>query len=206
MPLDKEELSFIRQTSNKYKLGAFILTLLLLLIIIGGIIALSTRYNEWFNNIPYVSPIKAIIAAEIKALSSVGLFYTSLGGGLFFFSLPQETLFYLGLLRGNPIALSIILILAGHLLSQLINYYIGKGLSRFIIQVISKKKIYKARRFVNRHGAKGILIFSLLPLPADLLSLGLGLAKYNLYRMIFYTLIGTALKYIVIALVFTIIS
>ena len=81
------------------------------------------------------------------------------------------------------------------MLVQILNYYIGFKLSPYVIDLLSKRKIYHARRYIHKYGGYGIIIFNVLPLPAPLLTLALGITKYNFRRLMILTIIGRGLKY-----------
>ena len=69
------------------------------------------------------------------------------------------------------------------------------------MHLVSKKKVYQARRFINKYGAWGVLISNLSPFPSEILTFALGLAKYNVYRLFTLMMIGNIVKYSVIALI-----
>ena len=198
----EKEFYYIKETSNKYKIRIFLTGLIVLMVFAGAIIAFVGTFNKLVLTFPGLELVKSITINEIKSSTSIGLFYTGLFGGLFFIPIPQEIFYYYGLLQNNSIILSLITVNAGFLLAQGINYFIGARLNNFFFQLTSKKRVYKVRRFINKHGAKGVFLFNLLPLPAPLLTFALGIAKYNIYRLFFYILLGTILKYGVIILFF----
>ena len=111
--------------------------------------------------------------------------------------LSQELFFYYGISKGSPIFLSLLMINAGFLLAQFVNYELGKKLNRFFLYFMSKKKLYKTRRFINKRGWVGVFLFNLLPLPAPLLTFALGITKYNIYRLFFFMVLGNIIKYAV---------
>ena len=74
----------------------------------------------------------------------------------------------------------------------------GAKLSGPILGFVSKGKLYKTRRLVNKYGAFGIFVFNLIPSPAPLLTFGLALTRYNFKRLFLWTFIGKCLKYLII--------
>lgn len=187
-----ERFQFIQETSQRHKRRVVFTTFVICLILLGATIAFGATVYTWLGT---SNPLTSTIVHEIHSLSSVGLFYAGFVGGLFFVPIPQEAFFYWGLLKGNSIVLSLIFINAGFLLSQVVNYFVGWKLNKVVIHLVSKKSLYKSRRFVNRYGGLGVLVFNTLPLPAPLLTFGLGIARYNVYRLFLYMIIGTAIKY-----------
>lgn len=198
----KKNFHFVEETSNKHKRKIILTTFVVFVILIGGTIASWSIFSQWWTDSTYSNSFDRIIWKEVKSFSVTGLFYAGFVGGLFFVPIPQEIFFYLGLIKGNPILLSFLMINAGFLLAQLLNYYVGKNFSKVIIHLVSKKTLYGARRFVSNHGRSGVFLFNLLPLPAPLLTFGLGIVKYNIFRLFFYTLLGTFFKYLFIVAFF----
>ncbi|MBS3094379.1 VTT domain-containing protein [Candidatus Pacearchaeota archaeon] len=202
----QKNLYYIAETSNKYKIKVFLTGLIVFIILVGVVVVFTDTFGSLGSNIPFIESIKSVVIEEVKALTPTGLFYTGFAGGLFFIPLPQEIFFYYGLLKGNSMFLSLLTVNAGYLLSQVVNYYLGSRLNKFFLHIVSKRKLYKVRRFINKQGGKGVFIFNFLPLPAPVLTFGLGIAKYNIYRLFFYTILGTALKYALIILFFFIVN
>jgi len=190
--------SFIQETSNKHKIQVFLITLISIIVLLGAIISLYATFKEWFASNLYIVSIKQIISNQITSLTPGGLFYAGFIGGLFFIPIPQELFYYYGLMLGNPIILSLITVNAGFLLSQAFNYYVGSKLHKPVLSIISKKRVYKSRRAINKYGSLGIFLFNFLPLPAALVTFALGIAKYNVYRLMFYIILGTIAKYVII--------
>ena len=193
---------YIYEISNFQKVKVFIISLILLTLIIGITIVSFTTFKEAINSSAPFIVIKDIIKNEITKLTPIGLFYLSLFGGLFFAFSPIELLFIKGLYNGNQIILSSILVIAGTLVSQFVNYFIGSRFSKLVFNFISIKKVYKTKRIINKYGSISILFFSILPLPVDILSFGLGITRYNLPRLFTYVFIGSIIKLIAISLFF----
>lgn len=186
---------FIKETSNKYKIKIFTFMIIFSIIVLGLSLAIVSLKNKFNFNIPFYDALRMMIATEVSSFTVAGLFILGFFGALFFVPVPQEAFFYYALLKGNPIFVSFLAINAGFFLSQIVNYYLGSFIGRFLMPFLPKKKMYSIRRFVNKNGAKGILIANILPLPAPLLHFALGITKYNVYRLSFYLLLGTVVKY-----------
>ncbi|GEM_PF-1972783 len=194
---------FIAETSNYQKLKIFIITVGALF----ALISLSIPAVSFFerNNVSSYQAVKLFFKEEIKSPSMPSLFYLAFIGDLFFIPLPTEPLMILSLQKGNPIVLSLIILLAGLLAGNLVNYFAGEKLSRFVFVFLSRKKVYASRRWVHRYGSYAIFIFNLVPvfLPSPLLSFGLGIAKYNFFRFLIFTFLGNIIKFAaIIALYF----
>ena len=136
----------------------------------------------------------------------IGLFYAHFIGGIFFVPSADELIFYYGLLKGNPLIFSFAVALIGYMLAQVLNYFIGSKLSPFVLHLVSKKKVYKVRRVVNKYGAYGIFLFNLLPLPAPLLIFALGMARYNFKRLLVITFLAKCIEYAAIIGIYLLIS
>ena len=130
-----ERLSFIQEASNKHKLKVLLTFFIILLILISIIVAIFATFKELILN-PYVNSFRSAVKYEIENFSPTGLFYIGLFGGLFFVPLPQELFFYYGIVKQNPIIWSLIMVNAGYLIAQFINYYFGKLLSGFFIHLV----------------------------------------------------------------------
>ncbi len=185
------ETHFINESENR-KLRILFLFIFIILIIISFSAFIGTFTGK--ENLLFISSFQKI-QIEMINTTSEGLFYSGFFGGLFFLPIPQELFFYLGLIRRNQILLSFILINAGYMLAQFVNYYIGLKMSTVFMSIVSRKKVYKARRWTNKYGSYGIFWFNFLPLPAPLLTFALGITKYNLKRLTILTLAGTTAKY-----------
>jgi membrane protein DedA with SNARE-associated domain len=146
------------------------------------------------------------LTENIKNLTLWGLFLAHLIGGIFFVPSPDEIIFYYGLIKGNNYFLALVFSTTGYMIAQLLNYWVGKKISPLIMHVISKKKVYETRRFVNKYGSIGIFIFNFLPFPGPLLTFALGIARYNAIRLFALTLLGKICKYAALILIFMIVS
>src|SRR3989344_3172189 len=187
--------SFIQENSHLSKIWTLIIS-----------IFFSAFFYSLLNSLPYVSALIDFLTENISNATVWGLFFAHLIGGIFFVPSPDEIIFYYGLVKGNPYFLAFLSAVIGYMIAQVVNYYIGNKISPLVMHIISKRKVYKARRFVNRHGTFGIFLFNFLPFPAPLLTFALGIAKYNFTRLFTITLIGKMCKYIVLIIFYFIFS
>lgn len=197
--------AFVYEASNHYKIKVAIGLLLFLALFLGLTIIIYTVATSYSSEHSFLASFVLTIQNEIINLTPIGLFYSSFLGGIFIVPSAEEIVFYLALMKGNPIILSIVLVNLGHYASQVVNYFLGLKIGKLIVPLISKRKIYKARRFVNKYGQYGVFIFNVTPLPAPLLTFALGITRYNKYRLFLFTIAGTILKYAVIAGVFVLV-
>lgn len=197
-----EKYEFVEETSNKQRLVVFFVSLFVVLLLLGSIITLYVIFRESINQSPSLHTFKTFVSNEVKSASPLGMFYVAFTGAFFFMFTPVEFFFALSLRNGNSPLLVLFFTLAGIIPAYLINYFIGAKAGGFILNFISKKRVYAARRKVNKYGVYAILLFSILPLPADLLTLGLGMTKYNILRLFSFILLGSLIKYGFLILVF----
>ena len=192
---------FIHENSNFHKLKVLLFTLFILLAIIAIAITFRKPLYDTAQKTSIAQSLISLTKFQLKEVTPAGLFYTGLIGGLFFVFVPLEVLFYSTVLRGGEPYLSVFLMVTGFCLAQIVNYAIGAKLSPVIMHLVSKKKVYKARRFINKYGAWGIFLSNLSPFPSEILTFALGLTRYNVYRLFILTIIGSTIKYSAIALI-----
>lgn len=195
---------FIQENSSWAKMWVLITSLLVLFIILILGVFFSTFFYDILNSIPFVNSWVSFITHNIKSFTLLGLFLANLLGGIFFVPSPDEIIFYYGLVKGNSYFLALVFSSIGYMLAQVANYYFGKKISPLIMHIVSKKKVYDTRRYVNKYGAWGIFLFNFLPFPAPLLTFALGIARYNFTRLFVLTLAGKLAKYLVLILAHTI--
>ncbi len=155
--------------------------------------SLSTVFS-----LPYVNETYHFFEQDVRALNPLGIFYITFFGDLFFNPIPPELFFYAALLKNNAPWLLTIASFAGIILANIVNYVVGRRCSLFFMYFMSKKNVYKVRRYVNRYGAYAVVIFNILPLPAPLLTFALGMARYNKWRLFTALIIGSIVKHALI--------
>jgi len=200
--MEKGDYRFIIENSNKQKIRIFFIGIVSLVVILGLVFTIFSTFRSFSKDSFYYSSIKGLIIGQVDSFTPAGLFYAGFGSSLFFIPLSEELFFYWGISKGTPIFLAALMINAGFLLAQVFNYYMGRKISKAILYFVSKKKIYKVRRFVDRHGAWGVFFINLLFLPAPLLTFALGITKYNVYRLFFFMILGGILKFVAIIVFF----
>lgn len=193
-----ESQNFVIETSNLQKIRSFIVLLEIIILLIAAGILLTWFWTPLISSLPFLQVIYAYIKENIGNFTILGIFYTSFLGGIFFVPSPDEVFFYYALSKNNLIFYTLFSFLAGYLLAQILNYYLGWKASNHVLNFVSKRKLYQARRYINKYGGVGIFLFNFLPFPAPLLSLGLGIAKYNLKRLLIWSFLGHLLKFLVV--------
>ena len=189
---------FVKEESNISKLKSFFTTIFILVFLLVISVLFFTIWYSFVEKIPILNTMVAVMKNDIARVNPRGIFYAHFIGGLFFVPSADELIFYFGIVKQNPIPLMFLLAIGGYMLAQLFNYYVGYKSSRHFINLISKKHLYKSRRFVNKYGSYGLFLFNLLPFPAPTLTFALGITKYNFYRLMFFTLLCKITKYILV--------
>ncbi len=146
-------------------------------------------------SVPAINQTYHFFEKDVVALNPLGIFYITVAGDLFFNPIPPELFFYAALVKGVSPWLLLIASFAGIILANTFNYVVGRRFSLFFMYFMSKKNVYKVRRYVNRYGAYAVVIFNILPLPAPLLTFALGMARYNPWRLFTALVIGSVIKY-----------
>lgn len=188
------EYKFVKETSNLRKIKIFFLLISVLLILAFLWIIFWEHMSKVMMGSFIYKEVLPLVGNEVKNFTLLGIFYVNFIGSLFFIPLPNEIIYFTGLLKGNKIVTSLFVAMGGIVPAHLINYFIGNRLSKFFVNLISKKKLYKTRRTVNKYGPLGVFAFNFLPLPSPLLTFVLGLIKYNKNRLFTFIIMGNLLK------------
>ena len=189
-----------RQEKQHFLIWSGIIILLISALITSYLLVF--RYQENFAVI-IINSIISHVQREIASSSILGVFYTTLIGGLFFIIIPIEVLFVSFLLEGIPASMLITFFISGLIVSFSANYFLGMKLSAFSKKIITPQKFYKIKGLLNRYGVKAILLINLLPFfPAQPLSTILGVFRYNKSKFYLFFIVGQTLKFTLIALAY----
>jgi|JI8StandDraft_1071087.scaffolds.fasta_scaffold304530_2 membrane protein YqaA with SNARE-associated domain len=142
---------------------------------------------------------------EIQNHTSLGLFFTSFLGGLFFLVFPLEIYFYSLLDSQSSFIMSVIPYFSGIFFAQILNYWFGLRLSRLTKILIPPKKFYKLKGYLNRWGIWMVFIINIAPLPSPVFSAVLGSFCYNFKRFILFMSLGSILLYSILFFFYSII-
>ena len=123
-------------------------------------------------------------------------------GYLFFLLMPVEMAFIYYLPNFPDIKL-IGAALITAFLAQLADYLTGRTFSLgFLSSLVSKKKILKGEEYIQKYGNLTIFIFNLLPLSSPIIALVAGILRYRFRDLIYCSLAGLILKYVILSLIF----
>ena len=202
----KNDFNFIEENSHTKKMNILIFLACFIILFVGVITVLLFIWSRNPQTISFWSLITDKAFFYIKNTTPFGLFFSHFIGGIFFVPSADELIFIYGLLNGNSIVFSFVAAITGYVLAQVVNYFLGAKLSSYILPLVSKKKVYKIRTKINNYGVYAVFLFNFLPLPAPLLTFALGITKYNKYRLFAVILLSKVLEYIVLIILFLLIS
>ena len=191
-----DENAFIYEESRYRKIFT-VLIFACVLVLAGFVLATNwSVFSAFVGSSPLASKILNFFYDDIEQFNTLGIFYITFLGDLFFNPLPPELFFYNALIKGtSPILLLFAASMVGMLLANIVNYFLGRKFSVFFLYFVSKKNLYRVRRKVNRYGGYAVLVFNIFPLPAPLLTFGLGITRYNHSRLFMMLIIGNVIKY-----------
>lgn len=139
------------------------------LFMIGIIIAVMLAVGFYFGFVrrlhlfetSFIADFLRHVGSEITSFSFLGFFYIYFFGGLILLFLPSEPYFMTAMGTGNFHYINFIAIFLGLLFSYSINYLIGLRFSRFSSFLISTKKFYKVKNYVNKWGVFAVFLSNL---------------------------------------------
>ncbi len=127
-----------------------------------------------------------------------GAFFISLFGNFtIFFPVPFAITIYAFGATLNPLLLGIVCGV-GSTIGELTAYLVGWG-GGAVLSERYGKRLESAKLLVQRHGMTVIFLFSLLPLPTDLVLVPLGMLRYDLKKAMIAMSVGKVLMCITVA-------
>lgn len=194
----------MREYQNVERRRLIGLSMIILVVIIIGFILSQTLLANAIARMTTFHAFVNFISTQITEVTSLGLMFLGFFGGLFFIPLPIEALFTAGLIKGNAMLLSFILLFGGYMIAQIINYILGSFCSKWARQLISIKQLSKVKRWVNRYGSVAVFLVNMIPfLPSPLMTFALALTRYNMTRLFTFLMLGFILKFGAIMIVFS---
>lgn len=190
-PVNSNEIREIH--GRKKKIGGLLtigLFILLALLIVSYILFLENMLQGTIlaNAVRHVT-------GQIAGFSLLGSFYTALFGGLFFIFVPMEAYFLKAIFSSHPAAVYSVFI-TGMLFSYTLDYIIGMKMSKFSKRLISAKKFYSTKTYINRYGRLAVFIAHAVPfLPSQQVTFILGVFRYNPMKFLMLALPAQLIKY-----------
>jgi membrane protein DedA with SNARE-associated domain len=143
---------------------------------------------------------RELYAGKTESIFSFGFIHFS--GYLFFLLMPVEVAFIYYLPFYTEFKL-VATALGTAVLAQCIDYYIGKLIRpKKIFELMGRKRITKAERYIRRYGLLTIFVFNLFPLSSPVIALVAGMIKFNFKQFILVSTTGLLLNYIVLSICF----
>jgi len=190
----------IEMNAKRKKLEGFltIAAIVFIIIIIVSYLIFFKKLSIFQDSM--LTDIVGHVKTQIVTFSTLGSFYTALFGGLFFIWVPMEGYFIKALLSSNPTILYLLFI-GGIMISYSIDYLIGMKLSKLSRRLVSPKKFYKIKTYINIYGKAAIFLASAIPFfPSQQVTFILGVFRYNKTRLFILTMSGQMIKYFAIIL------
>ena len=190
-------------TYNRARKIVFGIAWILGIIIIAAIVAsyFTVLKDSEFAAVQAFNSAVGHVSSNISDATVLGIFYSTLIGGLFFIFMPLELFFIKYLKAGHMIITVMAVYLAGLIVSYTADYFIGLKFSFLAKKLISPRKFYKIKGLINRYGSIAVFLFNAVPLPSQILSAILGVFKYNKTRFYVFFLLGQVTKIVVITAV-----
>lgn len=116
---------------------------------------------------------------------------------LFFLFLPAELFFIYYLNFQNPLIL-LLLALFTAMLAQTCDYIFGYLTIKNIKFLIKSETYQRYRKYFLKYGYYAIFFFNITPLSSPIMTLITGFMKLNLKKVLFITLLGLLIKYILL--------
>jgi membrane protein YqaA with SNARE-associated domain len=155
---------------------------------------------EFLKSIPVLDELLLFLEAEVENRSVLGLGIITLLGGLFFIGYPAELLFLLYVRLGYGILLVSFVMIVYTMAAQVVNYGMGYYIEKKFLHLFVKSRESDFLQSLKKYDMFFIVIINILPLPADLFTVFLGMIKYDFKKTMKYTLYGKILKYVFLGL------
>jgi hypothetical protein len=149
-----------------------------------------------------ITTILSHITSQIASFNILGSLYIALFGGLFFIFLPMEA-YFVNSLRFNNAIFLFLAFTFGMTISYSLDYIIGMKISKISRKIISPKKFYTMKSYINRYGKLAIFVVNVIPfLPSQQITFISGVFRYNKMRLFVMTFSAQVIKMTAIILFF----
>ncbi len=160
---------------------------------------------HWFSELPFIYPIAAYIATQIKRKTFEGIIYAFSLSSLFIIPSPLEILF-IGFLSSVRSTTGVIIpAFIGLIIGQHLNFFSGRMFGRISKKYIDKSTREKVAKRLQEYGAIAIFFINLLPLPYPITNFLAGSLKYPYKKWVLFTSLGLAIKLVFIAWLYSVI-
>lgn len=192
--------SAYQTTKEKTRLFLIKLSIIALILILLYLLFLWLKpyFFEYLKSHPTLNAIYEHIAYNMANWTSLGLFYLSFLGSIFFLPIPAEATIIQYINLDYNLFLLIIISTVGGVLALLFNYFFGMLLGKRILKYFLKDNYEKMKGWVEKYGAIFLLIGAIFPSPLEMVCLIYGGVKYSIKKFIIYTTIGRILKVLMI--------
>jgi membrane protein YqaA with SNARE-associated domain len=189
--------AYNRRKKRKFVFYSILVLILIIVIILSYVLYLKDSDLFFVKG---VNNFLGHIAYHLSEGTLLGSFYAPIFGGLFFVPVPLELVFLTFLKAGHTPWLLVFIYILGLFIAYTLNYLIGGMLTEVSKKIISYKRFYRSKGFINKYGAWGVFIFNVLPLPSQPLAAILGVFRYNKVKFYVYAISGQIIKYTAIVL------
>jgi membrane protein YqaA with SNARE-associated domain len=156
---------------------------------------------EWMQNIPVLYPTITHLIYHVQTGSELGVFYLFFFSSLFFLPVPLEAL-YINFLRSLPFEKIFIIAVAGIVLGQIINYWLGRTFGFIFREWVRKSARKKIRHRLDNQGILAILAVHIIPFPFQIFNLIAGVFRYKFFKWLLFVIIGLAIKHLLMYWIF----
>jgi undecaprenyl-diphosphatase len=151
-------------------------------------------------HVPVLREITQLIIAELERKSIVGLSVVTFLGSLFFIGYPGDLLYLIYIRAGYGIMYVSLIMLFWMVIAQAINYWCGLLIEKKFLDKFIKEQKKSFKSSIKKYDAVFIIVVNILPLPADILAVFLGMIRYDFKKAMLYTIIGRTLKFLLNAI------
>lgn len=154
------------------------------------------QFSELLLQIPIIYEVYNLTMLEIQKRSVIGLSILTFIGSLFFVAYPAELLYLVYTRIGYSLFYVALIMLFYTMLGQAVNYSLGYFIEEKFLHKFIRKRKKEYLGSLAQYDMLFIIILNIVPLPADILSLILGIIKYDFKKTMIYTFIGKILKFL----------
>jgi membrane protein YqaA with SNARE-associated domain len=156
--------------------------------------------RDFLLNYSWFSYIYRLVMSEIAKKSVLGLSLLTFLGSLFFIGFPGELVFLAYVRAGYNIYYIAFIMLFFGMVAQVINYSFGFFLEKKLLDRYVRDNRRDFLKSLKRYDNMFILLINLLPLPADILTVLLGMVRYDFRKSMFFSMLGKILKFVFLAI------